>query len=308
MFKIHENEYKCRTHDQLVDLENFYPYWYCDNHADVIPIFFAGHQEVLYLSRRDIPHVVAGIQQAVVVAKLESVNVNMNQKTSTITLLLLLIAKAALVEGYSAAFALNRRCFLASGVSAASAGALLPPPQANAAASPSVSKLVPFEDPKNGFSIQVPVDWVDSVRTLPDRRTIRFWADPKDPTTFVFIAYTPVRDDFTSLGSFGSVEVVADQTIMPKGELAGVSDVDAKMLSAKSERQAYVFDYQQSVPNVQPMTHFRTIFTLQQGATGGAGAVLVTITAQTPEERYQSDLQPVFDDIVASYAPMKMKA
>jgi hypothetical protein len=105
------------------------------------------------------------------------------------------------------------------------------------------------------------------------------------------------------LGSFGSVEVVGDQTILPKGQLAGV-DIDAKMLSAVSERQAYFFDYQQSVPNVQPMTHFRTIFTLQQGATGGAGAVLVTITAQTPEERYAS-LKPLIDNVISSFEKIK---
>jgi hypothetical protein len=103
------------------------------------------------------------------------------------------------------------------------------------------------------------------------------------------------------LASFGSVDVVGSQTILPKGELAGNDQmVDAKMLSAVSERQAYFFDYQQSVPNVQPLTHFRTIFTLQQGATGGAGAVLVTITAQMPEERYTT-LRPVVDDVMASF-------
>ena len=188
-----------------------------------------------------------------------------------------------------------------AGATTATAWGLVKPSVSRAAES---SQLTIFEDPKNGFSMKVPSDWVESVRALPDRRTIRFWADPSDTQTFLFIAYTPVRDDFTSLGSFGSVEVVGDQTVLPKGQLAGV-DIESKMLSAVSERQAYFFDYQQRVPNVQPMTHFRSIFSLQQGATGGAGSILVTITAQCPEERY-SGLKPMFDDIVASFAKMKV--
>jgi hypothetical protein len=52
------------------------------------------------------------------------------------------------------------------------------------------------------------------------------------------------------------------------------------------------------------LTHFRTIFTLQQGATGGAGAVLVTVTAQTPEKRY-GELQSMFDQVMDSYGKSK---
>ena len=47
-------------------------------------------------------------------------------------------------------------------------------------------------------------------------------------------------------------------------------------------------------------THFRTIFSLATGATGGAGSVLVSITAQTPEADYGAK-KSMFDDIVASY-------
>jgi hypothetical protein len=72
------------------------------------------------------------------------------------------------------------------------------------------------------------------------------------------------------------------------------------MLSATSAKQAYIFDYVQKVGNIQPETHYRTVFTLQQGATGGAGAVLVTITAQTPEARYSS-VKTTLDEIINSY-------
>ena len=162
------------------------------------------------------------------------------------------------------------------------------------------SALKTFEDEVTGISLDVPVDWVASVQELPDRRKMNLWKDPDDTESLVFIAYTPVRDDFTSLGSFGTADVVAAQTIMPKAKIAGF-DVEAEMLSAVSAKRAYFFDYLQTVPGVQPTTHFRTIFTLRQGATGGAGAVLVTVTAQTAESRYRKELEGVFDRIINSF-------
>ena len=220
--------------------------------------------------------------------------------------LLLVLLESALVSSYSPSKipTTNRRGWM-QGVASAASAAWVGNVAFPQAAMAETTKLTDFTDAKNGFEIKVPADWVASERTLPDRRMIRFWADPTDTQTFVFIAYTAVRDDFTSLGSFGSVETVADQTILPKGELAGVSPIESKMLAAVSDRQAYFFDYQQAVPDVQPMTHFRTIFTLQQGATGGAGSVLVTITAQTPEAKYGT-LKPMFDDIMASFGKIKM--
>ena len=158
-----------------------------------------------------------------------------------------------------------------------------------------------FNDPTHDFSIKLPSTWAMTEQQLFDRRRILVWTDPNDATTAVFIAYTPVRDDFTSLNSFGSVDQVAAQTIMPKGKLIDESsEIDAKMLKAESKKQAYIFDYTQSVGALQPETHFRTIFALQQGATGGAGAVLVTITAQTPETNYDN-IKSTLDAIVDSY-------
>ncbi len=152
-----------------------------------------------------------------------------------------------------------------------------------------------------GFSVSVPSDWTFSDQVLRDRRLL-LWRDPDDDMTALSIAYTSIRDDFTSLASFGSVDQVAAQTILPKGVLAGAEN-DAKMLSATSANQAYLFDYQQTVPTGTP-THFRTLFALQQGATGGAGSLLVAITAQTPEERYGL-LQKSFDAILDSFQKSK---
>ena len=52
--------------------------------------------------------------------------------------------------------------------------------------------------------INVPSEWVKTEQTLPDRRKIILYFKPEsNQKTLMFIAYTPTRDDFTSLGSFG---------------------------------------------------------------------------------------------------------
>jgi hypothetical protein len=48
-----------------------------------------------------------------------------------------------------------------------------------------------------------------------DFRKLVVYKDPKSPAN-IFIAYTPVQPDFTTLGAFGSILDVA-KTIVPKG-------------------------------------------------------------------------------------------
>jgi len=134
--------------------------------------------------------------------------------------------------------------------------------------------------------------------------------------TLAFIAYTPLRDDFTSLASFGSVDEVAQSTILPKSDLAGNKDT-SELLSAVSKNNAYYFDYTATpvVPigetekssgtltkNVKTQ-HFRSIFTLLE-LKGAAGLTLVTITLQTSEDRY-AGMKGVFDNVIDSFGKVK---
>lgn len=198
----------------------------------------------------------------------------------------------------------SHRAAVAFGLAVSATSPLATPAIAATTTSVVNPKLQTYTDSVHGFSIAIPSTWTFSEETLADRRKILLWTDPTDSAaTSLFIAFTPVRDDFTSLGSFGSVDQVAAQTILPKSNLMDeTSQTSATMLSAISTKQAYLFDYTQQVGGVQnqPLTHFRSIFSLVQGATGGAGAVLVTITAQTPESRYAA-VQSTLDSIVNSY-------
>uniref|UniRef100_A0A7R9ZSX9 PsbP C-terminal domain-containing protein n=1 Tax=Craspedostauros australis TaxID=1486917 RepID=A0A7R9ZSX9_9STRA len=159
--------------------------------------------------------------------------------------------------------------------------------------------LKDYKDPDCKFSIKVPAGWDFSEQELADRRKIKLYLEPNsNRKTLFFMAFTPVRDDFTSLGSFGSVDQVAQTTILPKGKIMGEEN-SSTMLSAESKNSAYFFDYKQKVSG-QPETHFRTIFSLANGATGGAGAVLVSLTAQCPEADYDA-FKPLFDSMMTSY-------
>lgn len=180
-------------------------------------------------------------------------------------------------------------------------------PQTSAAVEES-DKLNLYTDKTCGFQMKIPSSWEKSEQTLPDRRKIVLYidgsssGDGNDDKNVIFIAYTPVRDDFTSLSSFGSVDEVGQATILPKGPLA-VQETKNKMIVAESKKNSYYFDYT-SQSTGQPMRHFRTIFTLVSGATGGAGSVLVTITAQTLESRYDS-LKSTFNEVIDSYEKLK---
>jgi hypothetical protein len=71
-------------------------------------------------------------------------------------------------------------------------------------------ELINYEDEQCKFSMKVPSTWEKSTQSLPDRRKIVLYVKPdSDKKSLVFVAYTPVRSDFTSLGSFGSVDEVA---------------------------------------------------------------------------------------------------
>jgi len=223
--------------------------------------------------------------------------------TRSSLLLLALSATALLTSAIASAYSTprtptptSRRQWIATSTAFVAATAGLAPAWAVAA-----EQLQTFNDPTHNFSIQLPQKWTfQGEQKLVDRRRLLVWTDPNDAATAVFIAYTPVRDDYTSLGSFGSVDQVAAQTILPKSKIMDESsDTSATMLKAESRQQSYRFDYKQKIAGVQPETHYRTIFALQPIA-GNAGSVLVTITAQTPESNYAT-VRPTLDAIVESF-------
>lgn len=214
----------------------------------------------------------------------------------------------------------SRRNVLTQSIAAAGATAMFP--LVSAAEDSSTIKLEPYVDSDYNFKLSVPSSFTSTQQKLSGRRKAVFFTNEnsKDSSgnidTLGFIAYTPMRDDFTSLSSFGSVDEVGQSTILPKSELAGNKE-DSKMLSAVSKNNAYYFDYVakpivptdpgssaaksgQMTKELEPV-HFRTIFTLLPLKDANvAGLTLVTITFQTTEAKY-SGLKSTFDEIISSY-------
>ena len=158
-----------------------------------------------------------------------------------------------------------------------------------------------YQDTEFKIQFKVPSAWKQSVQELPDRRKIVLFAD-ENGVPKMFVAYTPIRDDFTSLGSFGSVDTVASQTILPKGGkgslMGGEEEIESSMLSAVAKNNAYIFDYVIKTEQI-PKTHYRSLWTLA-AKNGNAGANLVTLTLQTEEAKYDG-VKTVFDDVINSF-------
>jgi len=117
--------------------------------------------------------------------------------------------------------------------------------------------------------------------------------------------------------------------LIPKPTASNEENLQTKLISAETKGNTYVIDYFVSADNTGEVsrkkervnayfefthsrekrkptcvclqTHYRVIFTIAKGATGGAGSILVTLSAQAPESRYK-EIKPVFDEIIDSFS------
>ena len=92
------------------------------------------------------------------------------------------------------------------------------------------------------------------------RRLIVF-VNPKDADENAFVLFSPVQPDYTSLGSFGSIDNVA-ATVLPP------ADFPSEMLEMASEKGSYVFDYTITAPG-EPKRHLKTAFSPCAGDDAG---------------------------------------
>lgn len=193
----------------------------------------------------------------------------------------------------------SRRAILLPLAAALVAGptALLPSKPALAA-----DALETFTDSRYGVSFGVPQGWTADTQTLPDGRRLVIATDPKDESVNVFIAFTPIRPDYSSLGSFGTIDFVANTVLPQCGDLsyactfAKGDGIDAQMLSKDIVKGNYAYDYTIEARG-GPKRHLRSLFTVQADA---GSSILVGLTAQCLEPRYK-ELAPTFKQVLASY-------
>ena len=195
----------------------------------------------------------------------------------------------------SDASGLSRRAVLLPALAAAIAGPVMPVPPALAAAN-----LEQFSDTRYDVSFGVPEGWKARPQELPDGRRLVLASDPADETNNIFVAYTPIRPDYSSLGSFGTIDFVAATVIpqCPTGQCSFKNGdlVEGRMLSSESIKDCYIYDYtiEQSRG---PKRHLRSLFTIKADA---GASILVGLTAQCMEDKY-ADLAPTFKEVIKSF-------
>jgi len=165
------------------------------------------------------------------------------------------------------------------------------------------AELQTYKDARYGVSFGVPEGWnAASPQQLGDGRRLVLATDPADESTNVFVAFTPIRPDYSALGSFGTIDYVANTVLPQCGDLSYAcsfdagDQIDAKMLSKETVKGCYVYDY-----TIQqrggPKRHLRSLFTIQ--ADGGS-SLLVGLTAQCLDGKY-SGLEATFKQVLSSY-------
>mmetsp|Transcript_24988 Transcript_24988/g.70385 ORF Transcript_24988/g.70385 Transcript_24988/m.70385 type:complete len:319 (-) Transcript_24988:195-1151(-) len=197
-----------------------------------------------------------------------------------------------------------RREFLgragAAALAAALAGASSPVYAKEAEATAGLER---YTDPRYGVSFGLPAGWKATPNELEGGRRIVIATSPGDDSTNIFLAFTPIRPDYTSLGSFGNIDFVANSVLPQCGDISYPCSFDkgdkvnAVMLDKSTVGGNYVYDY-----TIQerggPLRHLRSLFTVK--ADGGA-SVLVGLTAQCLEPNY-AGMSATFKEVLKSYS------
>ena len=141
--------------------------------------------------------------------------------------------------------------------------------------------------PLSKATFSVPADWVKLSGDPGGGRKMELYADPNNADTNAFALITPVRGDYTSLGSFGSVEVVQD-TVMP-----AAPDITYDVIKSEAQTGKYVYEYIVQVPE-QPKRHLTTIFMVVSDC-------IVTFNFQAKQSDYNGDVPGLAKTVAASF-------
>ena len=149
--------------------------------------------------------------------------------------------------------------------------------------------LKEYTDARYGVKFGIPEGWTASQTELPDGRLIVTATDPSDVDFNVFCTFTPIRPDYSSLGSFGTIDYVAG-TIIPQCNGATCSfengdAIEGRMVSQQVVKGNYAYDY-----TIQqkggPLRHLRSVIGIK--ADGGS-SLLVGLGAQCLGPRYDAE-------------------
>ena len=211
-------------------------------------------------------------------------------------MLLIAVASLSLALGPPPASVVSRRAVLL-----APAALLAAAPRPSVAAD---SLTETYTDTRYGVQFGLPAGFKPQAQELADGRRLVTATSPSDDSTNIFIAFTPVRPDYVSLGSFGNIDYVAS-TIIPQCnggdcKLAAGDPIEGKMVSQDTIKGSYVYDYTIEQKG-GPKRHLRSLFAIKADPIkDGASSILVSLTAQCLEASHK-DLAPMFKAVMESY-------
>ena len=162
--------------------------------------------------------------------------------------------------------------------------------------------LETYTDKEYGVSFGIPKGWTAVPNELADGRVLVAATDPMDPEFNLYIIFSPIAGDYTSLGSFGTIDYVAG-TVIPECNKATCSiaagdPVEGKMLGQETVKGNYVYDYTIQQVN-QPTRRLRSVWTVLK-SDKTASSRLIALTAQCLDSKYK-DYEPTMKAVIASY-------
>lgn len=193
--------------------------------------------------------------------------------------------------------ALSRRAALLPALTA-----LLPARPAHAEAAVKSNGVDPYTDTRYGVSFTLPSGWTAVPQNLPDGRRLVISTDPSDETknTNVFLAFTPTRPDYSSLGSFGNIDYVASTLIPQCGvDACSIKNGDATegtMLKKETVKGFYSYEYTIALRD-GPTRHLQSLFTVKED---GASSIIISLTAQCLEDRFDA-VADTFKGVLSSF-------
>jgi len=166
------------------------------------------------------------------------------------------------------------------------------------------AELQLHKDREYGDNFLVPSGWAASENELSGGRKLVAFADPGDSDSNIFILWTPLAADYTSLGSFGNINYVSSTFLPTCGSdrsacTLAADGIEGRLLESVAVRGSYVYDYviEQAA---QPTRHLRTLVTV--ALEEGRGKQLVTLTAQCRESKH-AELSQMLAKVIDSYKP-----
>merc|ERR1740123_763665 len=159
-------------------------------------------------------------------------------------------------------------------------------------------------------SVGLPKGW-EPITTSLTTRILVAAADPKDPDFQVNLLFTSIASDYTSLGSFGTIDYVAANTVIPPGSIAAGDVIEGKLLGQETVKGNYVYDYTNQEllkmrvkgeiqSTLLPKRRLRSLFAVLPGGEQRASSTLVTLTAQCLDSKY-AEYEPIMKAVIDSY-------